>query len=51
MKEGNLILSFSSLPILLLHLKWLNLEQVSRGSAGESQADDQALVAHLRWRV
>ena len=27
MKEGNLILSFSSLPILLLHLKWLNLEE------------------------
>ena len=28
-------------------LKW----QVSRGSAGEYQADEQAGVARLRWRV
>ena len=25
--------------------------QVSRGSAGEYQADEQAVVARLRWRV
>ena len=26
-------------------------EQVSRGSAGEYQADERAVVAQLRWRV